>query len=314
MPLQRPPRAGQEPAAQGEQQTVEDVAREGQREPAADEQEPHPAPDDRDAPVGAPLVTVRAPERGPREPAAVERVDGQQVDRGQEEVQDAEDEGRFGDRFRGVAPAAAPRRPDRPRGAPQALPDRDADRHDPEAGQRSGRRDDGFVRRPARLPPDGGGAAEEQQRDDPAAEATAPRDEGVRQFVHDHGCEEQERDRARREPEDLRGPRGMKHFELAADAQRDDGEDQHPTDVDADLDPEDLRDRDAARQEAAHRQVVRGMAATSTPGASAGRRRRARAAIASDRASRTTARAIEVSDQNGMGKSWTRRSLVGSKV
>ena len=83
-----------------------------------------------------------------------------------------------------------------------------------------------------------------------------------------------------------------------------------PAELDADLDPEDARDRDA-HQVPARCAVSDGARATTRRRRRAGRRATTVRIAAT---SATTPTAIGVSDQNCSGKSWTRRPSRGSKV
>src|SRR5207244_9770305 len=99
---------------------------------------------------------------------------------------------------------------------------------------------------------------------------------------------------------------GIDGGQLANSDHRDEREHEHPADLDPDLDAEDAGDGDAHQgptPDAERTAVWRAAPA----------RRPASTAVSTATASATAPTAIAVSDQNCSGKSWTNRSVRGSK-
>ena len=189
---------------------------------------------------------------GAQNPSAVEREDRHQVDAAKQQVEHREHERGLGDDRReatsslelraGRGPARARSRRRRGRSSRPGPRPAIAASSDGRSGSWP------------RLV----GAAEEQQRDDAAVEAAPAGDGAVGHLVHDDRAG---RTAARSPPAATQRmsdrPPGMQHLELAADPERHDRDDHDPADVDAHLEAEDPRDRDAVGEQAEHRQVGR---------------------------------------------------------
>ncbi len=275
----------------------------GQHHPDPEPEEP-PAQDparDRDAARGPHFLAGGGPERRMKDPSAVERIDGQQVEQREEEVQEGDNHRDLGDR---IADGTLERLSDN-----DQRHERDGDK---ETRRRPRPRHQRFVGRTFRFPALGRRAAEEQQRHHATAHTASSRRDAVGELVRDDRREEQDGHAGGDGPSEGVAPVGLTCSELQPDADRDDREDHDPADMDPDLDAEDARDRDRA-----HAVVPSGRVATRSVSAELERvRDRADAINDTAMASRriATTSTIAVSDQNCSGNSWTSRSWSGSKV
>lgn len=184
-------RVHQEPPDEGEPEPAGVGPAEEAEESEHDEPARHGLADARRAPRGALGIVDR-----PEHPPAVERIAGDQVEHGEDEVDRAEPAGRGGDRTRRApfqAPAQAPRDGD------AADPDRDA-------RDRSRRGHPELDPRRRRLALDAGDAAEREQRDGPDLQSVRPPQQGVRELVGQQGHEEEQRRDDRGRPDHRQGP------------------------------------------------------------------------------------------------------------
>ena len=242
--------------------------------------------------VPRPSSPVSCHATAPEEAAAIEREDGHQVHQPDEEAQQPDHRERLRERLGGDAGHG--RRADRAGRA-------EGDGADRDARQRPRDRDRGLPPGRPRATLRRRDPAEEQERHRRRRGAAATPDREVGHLVEQHRDEEA-------------GPAPMATAQATPDGQsgnwpgqldsaercHEEGHDQGPREVHADLRAEEARHRDPAEQHL--RPARRGLTTGERPGRGGEER------------GPTTAMATLVSVQKSSGKSWTRRSVAGSKL